>query len=45
MSVAANLTGSESAVVNGVPSGLFIDGQWRPAAGGRLIDVEDPATG
>src|SRR3954447_20786376 len=45
MSVAASLTGSENAVLSGVPSGLFIGGQWRPAAGGALIDVEDPATG
>ena len=27
-----------------LPHGLFIDGQWRPGAGGREIDVDDPAT-
>jgi succinate-semialdehyde dehydrogenase/glutarate-semialdehyde dehydrogenase len=45
MSVTASLTGSESAVLNGVPNGLFIGGEWRPAAKGQVIDVEDPATG
>jgi len=45
MSLTASLTGSESAVLNGVPNGLFIGGEWRPAAQGQLIDVEDPATG
>src|SRR4051812_13826420 len=45
MSVAASLTESETAVLNRVPSGLFIGGQWRPAARGAVIDVEDPATG
>ena len=45
MSGVASLTGSESAVLSGVPSGLFIGGHWRPAAGGLLIEVEDPATG
>ncbi len=27
------------------PTGLFIDGQFRPAADGRTFDVADPATG
>jgi succinate-semialdehyde dehydrogenase/glutarate-semialdehyde dehydrogenase len=45
MSVAASLTESETAVLNRVPSGLFIGGQWRSAAQGAVIDVEDPATG
>jgi succinate-semialdehyde dehydrogenase / glutarate-semialdehyde dehydrogenase len=45
MSVAASLTGSESAVLSTVPSGLFIGGLWRPAAHGALIEVEDPSTG
>jgi succinate-semialdehyde dehydrogenase/glutarate-semialdehyde dehydrogenase len=44
MSITASLTGSESAVLNGVPNGLFIGGEWRPAARGLMIDVEDPAT-
>jgi betaine-aldehyde dehydrogenase/aminobutyraldehyde dehydrogenase len=29
----------------GVPSGNLIDGDWRPAEDGGLIDVLDPATG
>jgi len=45
MSVPTRLTESETAIVNRVPSGLFIGGQWRPAAGGTVLDVEDPATG
>ncbi|GAB7068615.1 NAD-dependent succinate-semialdehyde dehydrogenase [Mycobacterium hodleri] len=28
-----------------IPTGLLIDGQWREAAGGRVFDVENPATG
>ncbi|WP_433046249.1 NAD-dependent succinate-semialdehyde dehydrogenase [Dactylosporangium sp. CS-033363] len=28
-----------------VPKGLFIDGEWRDAQGGRTLAVEDPATG
>jgi succinate-semialdehyde dehydrogenase / glutarate-semialdehyde dehydrogenase len=24
---------------------LFIDGRWRPAASGRRLDIDDPATG
>src|SRR4051794_40374458 len=44
MNVAASMNGSESAVLSGVPNGLFIGGQWRPAAAGSTIDVEDPAT-
>ena len=35
----------EHAVVDAVPTGLLIGGQWRPATGGRTLDVEDPATG
>jgi succinate-semialdehyde dehydrogenase/glutarate-semialdehyde dehydrogenase len=45
MSVTAGLNGAENRVLTGVPSGLFIGGQWRPAAGGKLVDVEDPSTG
>ena len=45
MSLAASLTGPEATVVSGVPNGLFIGGEWRPAAGGRMVDVEDPSTG
>jgi len=28
-----------------IPTGLLIDGQWREAVGGRVFDVENPATG
>jgi succinate-semialdehyde dehydrogenase/glutarate-semialdehyde dehydrogenase len=39
------LSGSEAAVVEAVPSGLFIGGQWRESSTGRQVDVEDPSTG
>jgi succinate-semialdehyde dehydrogenase/glutarate-semialdehyde dehydrogenase len=45
MSLTAGLSGAEAAVLKGVPNGLFIGGEWRPASGGRLVDVEDPSTG
>src|SRR5437868_6603200 len=35
----------EQKVLDGVPQGLFIGGQWREAAGGSTFAVEDPATG
>ena len=35
----------ERAVLAAVPVGLFIDGTWRPATGGGVFAVEDPATG
>ena len=35
----------ERAVVDAVPTGLFINGRWRPSGGGTLFDVEDPSTG
>ncbi|WP_168583630.1 NAD-dependent succinate-semialdehyde dehydrogenase [Gephyromycinifex aptenodytis] len=36
---------AETTLLEQVPTGLFIGGQWRQAADGALIDVEDPATG
>lgn len=36
------LTGHEAEVVGGVPTGLFIGGEWRSTEG--AIEVEDPAT-
>lgn len=36
---------SESDLMDSVPTGLLINGQWRPAASGKTFDVEDPATG
>ena len=39
------LRGRESELLASVPTGLLINGQWRPAASGKTFDVEDPATG
>ena len=36
---------SEQAVLEAVPTQLYIAGTWRDAAGGETLDVEDPATG
>lgn len=36
-------TEQERAVVAAVPDGLFIGGEWRPAAAGRVFSVEDPS--
>src|ERR687894_2126565 len=35
----------EHAVIDTVPTELFINGRWRPARGGKTFDVEDPSTG
>lgn len=35
----------ESELLASIPNTLLIDGQWRPAAGGRTVAVNDPATG
>ncbi|MGP3535550.1 NAD-dependent succinate-semialdehyde dehydrogenase [Microbacterium sp. RD1] len=35
----------ETELLASVPDGLFIGGQWRPAEGGKTLDVYDPATG
>jgi succinate-semialdehyde dehydrogenase/glutarate-semialdehyde dehydrogenase len=35
----------ELELLNSVPTGLLINGQWRPASQGKTFDVEDPATG
>lgn len=35
----------QRAIVRRVPKDLFIGGEWRAAADGRTLDVEDPATG
>jgi succinate-semialdehyde dehydrogenase/glutarate-semialdehyde dehydrogenase len=40
-----SLTGPEIAVLGTVPDGLFIGGQWRRAAAGRRLEVDDPSTG
>ena len=33
----------EIQVLAGVPDGLFIAGRWRPAEGGRTLDVRAPS--
>ena len=35
----------EKSIVDSVPRGLFIGGEWRDASGGETLDVEDPSTG
>ena len=35
----------ERELLTSVPTGLLINGQWRPAGSGKTFDVEDPATG
>jgi succinate-semialdehyde dehydrogenase/glutarate-semialdehyde dehydrogenase len=35
----------EQAVLQAVPTQLYIGGEWRAAASGRTLPVEDPATG
>ncbi len=36
---------SEQAVLDGVPTELYVAGEWRPASRGATLAVEDPATG
>jgi len=43
MSATAN--DHEKAVLESVPTQLFIGGEWRDAGGGETLDVEDPSTG
>jgi succinate-semialdehyde dehydrogenase / glutarate-semialdehyde dehydrogenase len=40
----ASLSERERAVLERVPTGLFIAGQWRAASAGATLAVEDPAT-
>lgn len=35
----------ETELLQSVPDGLFIGGQWRAAEGGRTLEVQDPANG
>jgi len=35
----------EQAVLDRVPTGLYIGGEWRPASGNGTLVVEDPSTG
>jgi succinate-semialdehyde dehydrogenase / glutarate-semialdehyde dehydrogenase len=36
---------AEKTLLESVPEGLFIGGEWRPARGGGTLEVVDPATG
>ncbi len=36
---------TERAVLETVPTGLYVGGEWRAATGGGTLPVEDPATG
>ena len=36
---------AEEALLEKVPTGLFVGGEWRSGSTGRTFDVEDPATG
>ncbi len=39
------LTTEEQRIIDEVPKGLYIGGQWRDAAEGKTLSVEDPSTG
>ena len=39
------LTTEEQRIIDEVPKGLYIAGEWRDAAGGKTLSVEDPSTG
>ena len=39
------MTVSEKSLLDTVPNGLLIGGQWREASGGQRFDVHDPSTG
>jgi succinate-semialdehyde dehydrogenase/glutarate-semialdehyde dehydrogenase len=43
--MAGTATSSEQRIVDGVPKGLYVGGEWRDASGGGTLGVEDPATG
>ena len=45
VSTATELKERESTLLASVPTGLLINGQWRPAASGATFGVEDPSTG
>jgi len=36
---------AEKTLLDAVPDGLFLDGQWRPAGSGGTFEVQDPSTG
>jgi succinate-semialdehyde dehydrogenase/glutarate-semialdehyde dehydrogenase len=39
------IASDEQSVVEQIPKGLYIGGEWRDASGGETLAVEDPATG
>jgi succinate-semialdehyde dehydrogenase / glutarate-semialdehyde dehydrogenase len=39
------MTESERTLIDSVPTGVFIGGQWRDSSNGKRLPVEDPATG
>ena len=39
------LTDREATLVDRVPTGLLVGGEWRPADSGRTLPVDDPSTG
>ncbi|WP_147037941.1 NAD-dependent succinate-semialdehyde dehydrogenase [Microbacterium aerolatum] len=41
MSITAS---DEQTLLDSIPTGLYIGGEWAPAIGGRTFDVHDPAT-
>lgn len=45
MNIAAKVTSTLSFDIEAIPTGLFIDGQWRQGQHGKTIDVMDPSTG
>jgi succinate-semialdehyde dehydrogenase / glutarate-semialdehyde dehydrogenase len=42
--IGSNLQAHEQTLLDRLPSGLYIGGEWRPASGGGTLTVEDPAT-
>src|SRR5688500_35413 len=43
--MAGTATSNEQQIVDGVPKGLYIGGEWRDASEGGTLGVEDPSTG
>ena len=43
--MAGTATSQEQQIVDGVPKGLYIGGEWRDASEGGTLGVEDPSTG
>jgi succinate-semialdehyde dehydrogenase/glutarate-semialdehyde dehydrogenase len=45
MAIASSLAATERKLVDSVPTGLFINGEWRKARDGGTLAVTDPSTG